>query len=245
MYHPYKEGYSTLPNLKRINEEDVFEKAREESHKIQNEKREGLKNQKYFFEHNNKEEFYSICEQFILKNYPVPIKSKKYLDIAKEIDEDLIIHRIDGEKDYMCSAHVVFASHWLPEKKIGTSFEEIHKPVPMNLRNSKKLVEAIVNNGIFERFVWSVVYEDKYNFHPRFKEAKFDISNPKVFIKVERQVTVGFPKEKFCLFLLRQYIVKDVEKPLLLKAINGMDEKQKEYKGLTNCSELVKYLEGK
>lgn len=244
MYHVYKEGYSTLPNLKKINEKDVFEKNRNESEKIQDEKKEGLKNQKYFFEHKNKEEFYKISEKFILNNYPVQLKNRDYLEIAKEIDEDLIIHRLDGDKDYMCSAHVIFASHWLPENKIGTSFEEIHKPVPMNLRNSKKLVEAIINNGIFERFVWSVVHENKYNFHPRFGEKKFDINDPKVFIKVERQVTVGFKQEKFCLFLLRQYIIEDIEKNQLINAINEMNEEQKRYKGLIDCTDVINYLKG-
>jgi len=244
MFHPYKQGYSTLPNLKKVSKSEVFETNREESQRIQDEKQEGLKNQKYFFESQNEPRFYEICEEFILQNYPIKLKSSKYLDIAKEIDEDLIIHRIDQDRDYMCSAHVVFASHWLPEKKIGTSFEEIHKPVPMNLKNSKKLVEAIINNGMFERFVWSVVYEDKYNFHPRFPEKKFDPNEPKVLIKVERQVTVGFTKEKFCLFLLRQYIIKEenIDKKLLVKAIEGMDEQQKEYKGLVNCSNLINYL---
>jgi len=244
MFHPYKEGYSTLPNLKKISKSEVFEADRKESKDIQAEKAEGLKNQKYLFESQNEPRFYEICEDFILQNYPVKINSTKYLDIAKEIDEDLIIHRIDGEKDYMCSAHVVFASHWLPEQKIGTSFEEIHKPVPMNLKNSKKLVEAIINNGIFERFVWSVVYENKYNFHPRFKEKTFDVKEPKLFVKVERQVTVGFPEENFCLFVLRQYIIKeeDIDKKLLTKAIQGMNEEQKKYKGLTNCSSLLEYL---
>jgi hypothetical protein len=244
MYHPYKQGYNTLPNLRKITQEEVFERNREESIYIQKEKEEGLKNQKYFFEHNNKEIFYELSKNFILNNYPIKIKSDNYLDIAKEIDEDFIIHRIDGEKDYMCSAHVIFASHWLPENKIGTSFEQIHKPVPMNLKNSKKLVEAMVNSGIFERFVWSIVYENKYNFHPRFENKKFDQENPCVLIKVERQVTVGFPQEQFCLFVLRQYIIKeeDIDKDALVRAIEGMNEVQKEYKGLQQCESLLTYL---
>lgn len=246
MHHVYKKGYSTLPNLRKISKEEVFEKDKKDSIDIQIEKSEGLKNQEYFFEHNNKEKFYRLCEEFILENYPVKLKSGNYLEIAKEIDEDLIIHRIDGEKDYMCSAHIVFASHWLPEQKIGTSFEDIHKPVPMNLKNSKKLVEAIIGNSIFERFVWSVIYEKKYNFHPRFKEKKFEPNNPQVHVKVERQVTVGFPEEKFCLFILRQYLIseEELDKPLLIKAIEEMNEEQRRYKGLENCSQLLSYLKG-
>lgn len=117
MFHVYKKGYTTLPDLKKINLDDVFEKNRSDSPAIQREK---------------------VCA---LKN------------------EDFLIHRIDDQKDYLSSVHVCFPSHWYPEDKIGKSFNEIHQPVPMNLKNSDKLVRAMVNGGIFERFVWSIVYE--------------------------------------------------------------------------------------
>jgi len=244
MYHVYKNGYSTLPNLKKIKEEDVFEKNNYDEKLLQLEKKESLENQKYFFEHNVDPEIYNICSDFILKYHPGPLKNKNYLDIVKEANEDFLIHRIEGDKDYLCSAHVCFASHWLPEAKIGLSFEEIHKPVPMNLKNSKKLIRAAVYGGIFERFVWSVVYENKYNFHPRFIDKKFDINDPSVLIKVERQVTIGFPKKHFCLFVLRQYLIQEseIDKKSLIKAIEEMNDEQKEYKGLKDCKELLNYL---
>jgi hypothetical protein len=243
-YHAYKNGYSTLPNLRKIQKEEVFEKNNFDSELIQTEKFDALKNQRYFFEYNINPLFYDISANFILENYPSSLKSKNYLDIVKETNEDFLIHRIDGDKDYLCSAHVCFASHWLPEEKIGLSFEDIHKPVPMNLKNSKKLIHAAVYGGIFERFVWSVIYENKYNFHPRFEDKKFDINNPIVLVKVERQVTVGFPENHFCLFILRQYLIQEneIDKELLAKAIENMTEEQRKYKGLLNCENLIKYL---
>lgn len=242
--HIYKNGYSTLPNLNKITEKDVFDKNRLESNLIQEEKKDAIKNQKYFYEFNNPPEFYEICENFIRKNYPVKLNGNKYLDIAKEIDEDLIIHRIDGEKDYTSSIHVCFPSHWLPEEKIGKSFNQTHASIPMNLKNSNKLVKAITNDGAFERFVWSIIYEKKYNSHPRFEAKKFDKNNPQVHIKIERQVTVGFSKYKFCLFILRQYIIdeKDIEKNYLIKSIEGMNYEQKKYKSLLDCEDLLNYL---
>ena len=182
MYHVYKTGYSTLPNLKKLQPNEVFEKNNTDTELIKKEKKEALENQEYFFEYNNPQEFYEICEQFIIKNYPHKLSSNRYLDIVKEIPEDFLIHRIENDKDYLSSAHVCFASHWLPEEKIGASFDEIHKPVPMNLKNSKKLVEAMVYGGIFERFVWSVIYEKKYNFHPRLIHKKFDKNNAWLYL---------------------------------------------------------------
>lgn len=232
-----------MPNLKKLQKNEVFEKNNIDQEAIQIEKKEALKNQKYFFEYNNPPEFYEICNKFILDNYPRTLKANSYLEVAKEIEEDLIIHRIEKNQDYMSSAHICFPSHWLPEEKIGKSFNEIHQPVPMNLKNSKKLVEAAVN-GMFERFVWSVVYEKKYNNHPRIINKKFDKNNPEVHIKIERQVTVGFPKQHFCLFILRQYLIeeKDIDKQLLLKSINDMNNEQKKYKGLQDCKDLTDYL---
>jgi hypothetical protein len=244
MYHAYKDGYSTLPNLKKLKNCEVFEKDHSDSYLVQEEKKEALSNQKYFFEHDNDPEFYEICSKFILENYHFPLKSKSYLDIAKETDEDFIIHRIKDNKDWMCSAHVCFASHWLPEDKIGTNFDQIHKPVPMNLKNSKKIVEAMIYSGAFERFVWSVIYEKKYNFHPRFPKVKFDKNNPRVFVKVERQVSVAFPEKDFCLFILRQYVIdeKDLDKKSLVNSIKNMNSEQKKYKDLENCEDLLNYL---
>jgi hypothetical protein len=245
MYDIYKKGYNTLPNLKKLSESEVFEKNKADSALIQIEKKEALLNQKCFFEFDNDPKFYEICEEWIIRNYPFPLKGKTYLDIARETEEDFLIHRIKDEKDFLSSAHVCFASHWKPEDKIGKSFNEIHQPVPMNLNNSSKLVNAMVHGGIFERFVWSVVYEEKYNFHPRFNHLKFDPNNPKVLIKVERQVTVGFSNYNFCLFILRQYLLKEdqIDKKVLSNVIKNMTPEQKKYKGLENSENLLFYLD--
>jgi len=250
----YKKGYSTLPNLNKLSESDVFEKNTSDSALLMEEKKEALLNQKFFFEYDHDPLHYEICEDWILKNYPKKLISTKYLDIAKETEEDFLIHRIKENKDYLSSAHVCFASHWEPENKIGKSFDEIHLPVPMNLKNSdivtnvKQLqsdyANPTSNNGIFERFVWSIVYERKYNFHPRFNHKKFNKEKPEIFIKIERQVTVGFSEYNFCLFILRQYLLeeKDIDKKILTNIIESMTLEQKKYKGLEDPTDLLCFL---
>ena len=237
--------YSTLPNLRKIAADEVFERDSSESARIRLEKDEALLNQKVFFYHDNDPLFYEICAEWILQNYPRKLNSTKYLDIVREAEEDFLIHRIKDDRDWLSSAHVCFARHWHPEDKIGKSFEEIHKPVPMNLKNSKKLAEAAARSGIFERFVWSVVHDDRYNFHPRLPYSKFDKNNPKVLVKVERQVTVAFPKHDFCLFVLRQYLIPEerLDKPSLANSIKNMKPEEQAYKGLSDCRDLLEYLE--
>jgi len=39
MYHVYKKGYNTLPNLRKLKNEEVFEKDKKDSDLIQKEKK--------------------------------------------------------------------------------------------------------------------------------------------------------------------------------------------------------------
>ena len=107
--------YSTLPNLRKIAADEVFERDSSESARIRLEKDEALLNQKVFFYHDNDPLFYEICAEWILQNYPRKLNSTKYLDIVREAEEDFLIHRIKDDRDWLSSAHVCFASHWLPE----------------------------------------------------------------------------------------------------------------------------------
>ena len=242
--HAYLKGFSILPDLKKIQSNQVFESDRSDSILIQEEKRFAMARQIFFLEHEISEEIYEDCEKFILDNYPVKLEGRKYSDIAKEIDEDLIIHRSTDNRNWMASGHVCLPSGWDPSQKIGMSFDELHTPVPMSLKNSDKIVNAIINAGIFERYLWSVVHEKKYNYHPIFEFKKFDKNNPELFVKIERQVTVGFPDKGFCLFILRQYLIdeKDIDKKSLIKTISNMTTEQKKYKGLEDSDDLLDYL---
>lgn len=240
----YKKGYSTLPNLRKLTESEVFERDCSDLVPIMGEKEEALKNQNCFMESNHDPLIYETCADWMARNYPRSLAGRDYFEIAREVPEDFLIHRAEGDRDWLSSAHVCFASHWRPEDKIGRSFDEIHQPVPMNLKNSRKLVHAMIHGGIFERFVWSVVHDERYNFHPRLEYSRFSPDDPKVMIKVERQVTVGFSDQNFCLFILRQYLVResDLDKTRLAEVIEAMNEEQRRYKGLSESEALLRYL---
>ena len=146
----------------------------------------------------------------------------------------------------MAYGHVCFASDWRPEEKIGLSFREVHVPVPgMNLAASDRLVHAMIHAGPFERFVWSVVHEPRLNFHPRFPKRRFDPAAPCVYLKVERQTTVGFPDLGAALFSFRQHLLgmDDIQIPALIAALERMTPPQRAYKGLTDSAEpLIAWL---
>jgi hypothetical protein len=241
MYHPYKDGYSTLPNLRKIGPEEVFEREQGESGRIMGEKRSLLASCDPFLE--------ADCSEGVLDRLAAWVGSWHpwrplggFRRVASSIPEDLLVHRLSGERDWLAAAHVCFPSGWDPREKMGLSWEAVHEPVPMDLGSSRKIVRAMVGSGPFERFVWSVVHDRRYDFSPWRPRSSFSLERPVVLVKVERQVTVPFPELGCCLFVLRQYLVEDYDREALARAIEGMDEEQRRYKGLVDPRELLGWL---
>lgn len=247
MNHPYKNGYSTLPQLKKITADEVF---------LPTPNLEWHMKEKYasldymicpYFSYKMTDDIFEDVCKFITKHHPQK-PSGSFFGIGHDIPEDIIIHRMNDTTDWMAAAAVFMPSGWWPKDKIGKPLEEIHAPIPgMNLANSRKLVEAMVHSGPFERFVWSVVFSETLNAHPMiemagiFPKAQFEPVIPQVWVKVERQVTVGFPEHRVALFVLKHSLIHDheIDKPALASAIRGMTPEQKEYKGLADCHEAV------
>lgn len=250
MFHPYKEGYSLLPKLRKITKDEVFQPTLHDMLYYREQKREAVKHQVVWVERNCSNEVKEEAIFFLRDYYPHALADPYILShMAMQIQEDLILHCMDDEKDWMAAGHVCFPSGWRPEYKVGKPLEQIHAPIPgMNLGNSRKLVEAMVNTGPFERFVWSAIFESRINGHPRKPKKKFDPEAPEVYVKVERQVTVPFPEQKAALFVLRQYILeeREIDKPALVKALNEMTPEQRRYKGVDeHFSDLITYLQAK
>ena len=238
MYHPYKKGYSTLPQLEKL-EECPFHIDIHYEHYI-SEKRKALTSQKVHLFHECDHKILFALEDFV-KKYANNVDPPYTLhNIAMQVQEDIAIHRIKDGRDWLAATHICFPSSWWPEQKIGRPLAEIHAPIPgMNLKNSYRMAEASTKSGPFRRFVWSPIFENKINFHPSLPKKQFDIDNPKVYVKVEKQITWPMPEFDAFIFILRQYIVEPEPLPLL-EACLGMTEDQKEYKGVTQ--KLINYL---
>lgn len=243
MYHPYKKGYSTLPDLRRIGSEEVWERDESESARIMLEKRVILESRERYWESGCPSEILDEVASWVRGWHPWR-PSGSFEEVGRSIPEDLLVHRLEGSRDWLAAAHVCFPSSWDPGEKIGRTWEEIHRPVPMDLSSSSRIVRAMVSAGPFERFVWGVVHDDRYDFHPSRSRSGFSLEDPFVLVKVERQVTVPFPSLGCCLFILRQYLVRDYESDRLALAIEGMTPEQKGYKGLEGSGSLVSWLRG-
>jgi hypothetical protein len=238
MFHPYRAGYSVLPRLRKISHDEVFLPCPDAGRYLSEKRRAVRDGQRCFFEHDCSPEIDRDVCAYVRGRHPSRPRGDRLATIGHGICEDLAIHRMDDETDWLAAANIVFPSHWWPHEKMGKPLEEIHAPVPgMNRANGRKLVEAMVNHGPFERFVWGVAFDRRLNHHPRLPRSPFDPDN--VYVKVERQVTVGFPRHRAALFVLRQYVVEDVDRPALADAVEAMSSDQLRYKGLEGCRDQL------
>lgn len=243
MYHePYKNGYSVLPQLKKLGDRPIFEIDANFDHYLR-EKQLALKEQYCWVEKEYSPLVDVTIARFVAENYPGPLNQPCSLfNIGPQIQEDLAVHCIDGERDWMAAGHICFPSGWKPEDKVGRDFEQIHWPIPgMDLRSAHKMARSMVHSGPFERFVWGIVFENRINGHPQTPKKKFDPEAPVLYVKVERQITVGFPSVNAALFVIRQFLIeeRDIDKPALLASLEKMTPDQIAYKGITKSYDSV------
>ena len=182
-------------------------------------------------------------------------------NLMLQVQEDLAIIELkkDGQ-DFISLLHLSYPNHWSAEEKIGSSFIEAHSPVPnmesINNR-SQQLLSALIHKGPYVRFAWGLSTDQKLNHHQTDNDMKaisqgreFISADPALFLRVERQITVGFPEEYCFLFTIRtyHYNVADLKKnsmycDALVSAVSSMSDETLKYKGLINDrEEILKWL---
>ena len=242
MIHPYKDGYSVLPKLLPLNGSPFSP----QSIKFYEQKSYAVERQKCYVEC----DLDPICEDAVCEYIRAEMKIKGNLqELAMQLNEDIVIHCLDEKRDWMAAGHVCFPSGWLPEEKVGKSFQEIHADIPgMRLENSRKLVEAMINSSPYERYVWGVYFEERINGHPYWPKKRFDIHNPQVFIRWERQSIIGFPAHSAALFVIGQNLIPETQIDILplMTALSRMTTEQRVYKGINeDFDDLMRYLQTK
>lgn len=237
MYHAYTSPYSVLPQLQPLGSDPIFEITPDRDRYLAAKEDIATRRQVSFEAVGMTADIYDTVCRFIVDRYPAPLAPPHTFDnLARQIQEDLVIQRLSESDDWLGAAHVSFPSGWDPAEKIGRPLSVIHAPVPgMNLAASRKLVETMVHRGPYQRYVWSAVYEDTLDFHPGTPKKPFDPAAPVLFIKVERQITYGFADLGAALFVLRQHMIPEAEidKRALHRTLMGMSAEHREYKGVT------------
>ncbi len=157
------------------------------------------------------------------------------------LQEDAVVLQRDTEgRDRTIMVSVWFPSGWRPERIFGTSFAQIHVPVPDFVddeRAAASMVGAMVERGPYVRFVWTVAADDYLDHHPEQGRRIPWAETQTGFVRVERQLTIPFPQQQSSLFLIRTYLypfatLAPRERGVLEQAVMLMPEPIRRYKGL-------------
>ncbi len=182
--------------------------------------------------------------------------------VALQIQPDLaVIVREPNDVDRVAAVHVCAPSHWDPVGKLGQSFFETHTVVPGFDRVNAaagKMVEAMIAQGPFVRFVWGVESDDRLNHHPDPPDGwSFDNWNGRRFdrdsfwVRVERQTLLGLPEVNAALFVIhaktvcaQTVLASTDERRALVTALHSMSPDARRYKGVdTHFDALIAQLE--
>ncbi|BAZ52350.1 hypothetical protein NIES4103_50100 [Nostoc sp. NIES-4103] len=179
--------------------------------------------------------------------------------MAMQVQEDLtVICCGDNGCNWLSAVHLCYPNHWSAEEKIGKDFAAIHTPVA-GMEKINRRADAIVNSMIhckpMVRFAWGLSTDTRLNHHPetppgllvsQWQGRRFDPQNPRLYLRIERQVIWGLPKYKAALFTIRTYF-RDctlLKKDSLLRvklcaAIESMSPESLIYKGLADSKASI------
>jgi len=176
--------------------------------------------------------------------------------LASQVQEDLaVVRRVDG-RDWTCAIHLCSPYRWTAEEKIGLDFVTMHLPVP-GMENFRRpgMVNVMVQRGPLVRFVWELTTDRRLNHHREpppgvdpeaWKERPFDAADPRLFLRVEREVVWSFPEQEAALLAVRVYfrdgeeIRNDPElSGPLCAAIESMSPESLAYKGLAQSRDDI------
>jgi hypothetical protein len=167
--------------------------------------------------------------------------------LGRALQEDLVVmHAGQDGTGRAVLVHVSFPSGWRPEHVAGTSFREIHGPVPgfpgrtgddaeVRAAAARSMMDAMIKRGPYVRFVWTVCADDALDHHP-----DSGLRAPKTHIthfRVERQLTWPFPDVAASLFVIRTFVYPidalGAERArTLAEALANMPPEIRRYKGL-------------
>ncbi|KAB8314622.1 DUF3445 domain-containing protein [Tolypothrix campylonemoides VB511288] len=179
--------------------------------------------------------------------------------IAAQVQEDItVICRCADGSNWLSAVHLCYPNHWSADEKIGKDFTTIHAPVA-GMEKINRRASGIVNTMIVRepmvRFAWGLSTDTRLNHHPEppanvsineWHGRQFDRDNPRLFLRIERQVIWGLPQYDAALFTIRTYFrdCTEIKKDILLRsklsaAIQSMTPDSLEYKGLQESRDNI------
>ncbi len=162
------------------------------------------------------------------------------------LQEDLAWVEADapGEAARAILLHVCWPSGWDPAAKVGLDFATLHAPVAdadLLRASARPLSRALLSQGPFVRFVWTVAPDGAPSRHPADEPAVPDTAP---WFRCERQVSMPVPGASdwpggLALFLIRLHVapldtvaVTPIRRAALREALASMSAATLAYKGL-------------
>ncbi|BAZ24193.1 hypothetical protein NIES4073_50850 [Kalymmatonema gypsitolerans NIES-4073] len=179
--------------------------------------------------------------------------------IAAQVQEDItVICRCDDGSNWLSAVHLCYPNHWSAEEKVGKDFTTIHAPVA-GMDKINRRASAIVNTMIVRepmvRFAWGLSTDTRLNHHPEppanvsineWLGRQFDRDNPRLFLRIERQVIWGLPEYEAALFTIRTYFrdCTEIKKDTVLRSklsagLQSMTPESLVYKGLQESRDKI------
>ncbi len=174
--------------------------------------------------------------------------------LACQVQEDLAIVSTAPGRHWLSYTHVCLPNGWAPAEKIGQSFAAVHEPVAgmaeMNRRGEEFVNVMLRATEGLVRFAWGVTFDERLNHHPDEPRTGFDPTDPRAFLRVERQTMWGFPRCGAALFTIRTYLydcahlrLDPATRDPLVNALRTMPPASLAYKGIApHWSDLVRWL---
>lgn len=173
------------------------------------------------------------------KNWDLVTPILRYQDsfdaICMQIPEDIIVQKIVEGEDKTVAAHLCHANGWSARWAIGKSFGEIHDGVRKSngshvIKTPGKMVKHLVNMKKPIERVGAINFKtdsllDRHPSHPKERYRPFNIENPKLYMRFERQTVIPVPEMNSFVFTIKTYFVDCKEEPeLVLNAIENSDK---------------------
>lgn len=178
--------------------------------------------------------------------------------LAAQVQEDITVIIRGDNTNWVGAIHLCFPNHWSAEDKIGKDFATVHAPVAgiekIN-RRSLAITNTMIMHQPMVRFAWGLSTDTRLNHHPQpplntpvevWSGRKFDIDNPCLYLRIERQVIWGLPESDTAIFTIRTYfrnvalIKQDApSRQKLVSAIKSMTVDSLIYKGLLESRDAI------
>jgi dimethylamine monooxygenase subunit A len=167
--------------------------------------------------------------------------AERLIELGRQVQDDfaIMVRGLDDMGD-MIGLHVSFPSGWRPEHLRRATFQGIHAPVPGFVDKkpaAQAMVRSMIDRGPFVRFVWTLSADDVLDHHPDDGTRAPLTGCARLWLRVERQITVPFADVGASLFLIRTVLQETStltvdERDTLIEALRVMPEDVARYKSL-------------